>query len=56
MAPYDIKIAHAHNTAIDTTELHEVSDPAVEQKLGTQHDQSDMVRMGKHQELRVSRP
>ena len=27
-----------HNTAIDVTELHEVSDLAVEQKLSTQHD------------------
>lgn len=40
------------NAAVDVYELTEVSEGAIEQKLGTQYDQRDMVRMGKKQELR----
>ncbi|KAK5120617.1 hypothetical protein LTR85_005975 [Meristemomyces frigidus] len=37
---------------VDGVELTDVTEGAVEQKLGTKYDQRDMVRMGKRQELR----
>ena len=38
---------------VGTVELTDVTEGALEEKLGTQYDQRDMVRMGKRQELRV---
>lgn len=41
------------NVDINAVELTNVSEGALEQKLGTKYDQRDMIRMGKRQELRV---
>ena len=39
---------------IDELDLRaDVTEGAIEEKLGTRYDQRDMVRMGKRQELRV---
>ena len=38
---------------VGTVELKDVTEGALEEKLGTKYDQRDMVRMGKRQELRV---
>ena len=38
---------------IASIELSNVTEGAIEQKLGTKYDQRDMLRMGKRQELRV---
>ena len=39
------------NVDIDAIELTDVTEGAVEQKLGTKYDQRDMIRMGKRQEV-----
>lgn len=49
----DGKATVATSVNVGAVELSDVTEGAIEQKLGTRYDQRDMVRMGKRQELRV---